>query len=151
MHVFAHLQRLARSACPFRPLRPFPIPISSTTAVPTGNSDLSALNGDEEGYQDVNLAFNPESFTTDGGAWTYNNEFEQPFTDTGVGHWTVAGVPEPALIVLAGIAVVAGLGACARRRTRASDRVQDTRTGVSPRVLRASGLGSGGRPIRRRR
>ncbi len=80
------------------------IAVESFTGASLDQGNFSALNSDGAV---LNGFFNgPESVITAIGAPVF-------------GGWVAASVPEPSTLVLSGIAAIAGLGACARRRKRA--------------------------------
>jgi hypothetical protein len=104
-------------------LNDFPMPISATTAAPTGKPDVRfsdvATNSPRGGLL-LQVAFDTNWNVNKGEAW-YDFNDAPNYTGViskGVGHWTIA-TPEPSTFVMAFIATVAGLAYGWRRRCHA--------------------------------
>ena len=97
--------------------KPFPVPISTSTGAFTGTTNIfGAIKIVSNRTFDLMVDATAASMTSGGGGWSDVNTVHGNIS--GTGNWTVVvtTVPEPATVVLAGIAAVVGLGAWARRR-----------------------------------
>ena len=98
----------------------FPVPISTSTGAFTGaNNVVAAIKIASNRTFDLRVDATAASMTSGGGGWSDVNTVHGNIG--GTGNWTVVvtTVPEPATVVLAGIAAVVGFGAWARRRRSA--------------------------------
>jgi len=100
----------------------FPIPIDTSTAIPTEPIGPSLLANTPGAAADLILEFDEQSFSPPHfvGAWVLSSASVGGASGAGYGDWTVSSLPEPSSLLLAVMAGVCGIAFGAARKHRAT-------------------------------